>query len=406
MDHPAPFPPLPDALALALVAERLVFDRQAEIYLDIRPLLDENWTGIPVVTAALAEALLAPLGDRLRFFAGSDEIAQSAVWDALSRSTGTFLQHEYHHADARIGPIRPRGGPSIGIFPSAKLNRGLFDYECSIIHDISTLITPQFHTIENIAYHMEALSADIATNAITACVSAATAADLTAYLGIPPERLVVAYNGISWRKQDVAIASAELEDELIEPYFLILGTREPRKNIGLVIELLNVFPELLASHRFVITGKEGWLQENQIIPPSVQEAMRAEKIFVTGFISDAEKCKLLMAADATIHPSFFEGFGLPMIESLSLGTPCIASCSSSLPEVGGEFCTYFDPYSVLDLHRAILEFKRTPRPPAYRQACRESVAKFSWTAMALAILGALEEQVSTSFCEQKEAKKL
>jgi glycosyltransferase involved in cell wall biosynthesis len=397
MDTPRPLAPIPDKLALALVAERLVYDRGVEIFLDIRPLLDENWTGIPVVTAALAETLIASLGAKLRFFAGADEIAQAAVWDALARSTGAFLQHDYEHhrAEARIGPIRPGAGPSIGIFPSAKLNRGLFDYECSIIHDVSTLVTPQYHTTENIAYHMEALQADLATNAITACVSAATAADLTAYLGIAPEKLVVAHNGIAWRAQDIAIATAELEDELIEPYFLILGTREPRKNLGLVVELLNVFPELLSTHRFVITGKEGWLQDNLVLPPSVQEALKAEKIFVTGFISDAEKCKLLMAAQATIYPSFFEGFGLPLVESLSLGTPCIASCTSSLPEIGGPFCTYFDPYSVLDLHRAITAFKRTAkkRDAAQRQAAQESVEKYSWTAMALAILQALEAKL-------------
>jgi glycosyltransferase involved in cell wall biosynthesis len=99
-----------------------------------------------------------------------------------------------------------------------------------------------------------------------------------------------------------------------------------------------------------------------------------------------------MGAEAMIFPSLFEGFGLPVIESLSVGTPCIASCSSSIPEVGGEFCTYFDPHSVLDLHRAIGEFKRQrpKRNQAFRTACIESVARFSWTRSALAILGALE----------------
>ncbi|NJO56330.1 MAG: glycosyltransferase family 4 protein, partial [Rhodospirillales bacterium] len=58
----------------------------------------------------------------------------------------------------------------------------------------------------------------------------------------------------------------------------------------------------------------------------------------------------------SIYPSFFEGFGLPVLESIAAGTPCLSSWSSSLPEVGGEACLYFDPMSVMDMHRALSQF--------------------------------------------------
>ncbi len=385
--------PVSDQLALERIAGRLADELGCEVFFDIRPLFDEQWTGIPVVAASLVQVLITVFGGKLRFFTGQDEVKPAAVYDALARSTGLFLEYEFHHGDARLGPIRRTPGKrTIGLYPSAKSSRRVFDYECSIIHDISTLITPQFHTLGNIAYHMEFLADDIASNAVTACISQATARDLVDYLGVQAEKLVVAYNGVSWRPRDLLIAQGAVDPDAMEPFFLILGTREPRKNISLVVELLTMFPELLASHRFVFTGKIGWLQENQSIPPSLLDAVKSGRILFTGFLPDTEKCKLVMAAEAMIFPSLFEGFGLPVIESLSVGTPCIASCSSSIPEIGGEFCTYFDPYSVLDLRRAITEFEngRPKRTQAFRDACIASVARFTWSRSALEILGALE----------------
>ncbi len=378
------------------MAERVTGELNCEVFFDIRPLFDEHWTGIPVVAASLIRVLIDVFGPKLKFFTGQDEVKQAAVYDALARSTGIFLEYEFLQGDARLGPVRRTAQKrTIGLYPSAKSSRRVFDYECSIIHDISTLITPQFHTLENIAYHMEFLAEDLASNAVTACISQATARDLTDYLGVAPEKLVVAYNGVSWRPQDLLIARGEVDPDAMEPFFLILGTREPRKNISLIVELLSMFPELLASHRFVFTGKIGWLQENQVIPPGLLELAKSGRILFTGFLPDIEKCKLIMAAEAMIFPSLFEGFGLPVIESLSLGTPCIVSCSSSIPEVGGEFCTYFDPYSVLDLRRAIAEFKRgrPRRNQAFRDACMESVARFTWSRSALDILGAVENAI-------------
>ena len=400
MDDSSFVPAGSDDLILHKLADRLVHELNCEIFMDVRPLLDEQWTGIPVVAAALVRVLVGCLGSRLRFFVGADELDPQAVYDALARSSGLFLAYDFHEGRAKLGPAarRTQGRTTIGLSPSAKSARWQFDYECCIIHDISTLVTPQFHMLENIAYHMEQLTEDLASNAVTACVSEATAQDLVAYLGVPPERLVVAYNGISWRQQDLQIAQSEVDLAAVEPFFLILGTREPRKNIALVFELLSTYPELLRSHRFVFTGKAGWLLESHPIPPALQWAVNSGQIFFTGFLSDAEKCKLLMAAEATIYPSLFEGFGLPVIESLSVGTPCIASCSSSIPEAGGALCTYFDPYSVLDLHRAIRELIRAkPKYNAdFRAACIASVEKFTWSRAASDILGALETQIRQS----------
>ena len=80
-----------------------------------------------------------------------------------------------------------------------------------------------------------------------------------------------------------------------------------------------------------------------------------------------------------------------MLESLSVGTPCVASFSSAMPEAGGSACAYFDPYSISDLHRALHEVldEAAPARAARREACRRHAGLFSWHRMLAAILARL-----------------
>ncbi len=354
----------------------------AAIYLDVSTLVEEQWTGIPVVAAGLAGALLRLLPDRARFFLGTELVSPAVVADAVRRNTGLFLQRDLEFGRAQAGrlPLFAGGAPSIGIFPSVKPVRRAFDVECSVVHDLSTLVLPHFHIKGNVDHHMEAMMADIASSDIVAAVSSATRDDLIAYLGVPGDKIVTAHNGVSWPDWYRVAAADELAPLGAEPYLLILGTREPRKNVMLVFDMLEQAPELLESHRIVFAGKMGWLEEQHALPRALEPAVTQGRILFTGFVGDYRKYVLLAGASATIYPSLFEGFGLPVLESLSAGTPCVASWSSSIPEVGGELCSYFDPLSASDLHRAVGEMlaRRRLEGAALQEACRAWAASFTW----------------------------
>lgn len=369
-----------------------------DVYLEITPLFDDFWTGIPVVCASLARELLKQRPNNTHFFMGYDLISRSVVDDALRRNSGTYLARDYHDRRATIGSVlTPSDGSiSVGLFPSVKCIRRVFDIECSIAHDLSTMLLPQFHTLENVSHHMEALIEDLNSNDVTFCVSRATLTDIVDYIGTTPNKLVCTYNGVSWPWWYEIKARNEVDLQVIEPYFLILGTREPRKNIVRLFDYLTQYPDILERRRFVFAGKMGWLVEQQRLPKSLEDAMASGRILFTGFVSDFEKYKLLYGAEASIYPSLFEGFGLPVLESLSVGTPCIASFSSSIPEAGGDYCEYFDPLSITDLHRAVEELtaKDLKRQPDFRAAAMTFAAGFSWTRMLAGMLNALEPIVA------------
>jgi glycosyltransferase involved in cell wall biosynthesis len=366
---------------------------RAQLHVDVSTLLERQWTGIPIVAAGLAGAILARLPGHVRFFLGPSLVDTALVADGLARNTGLFLAREIDAGHGLVGrlPVLERGAGapvSVGLFPSVKPVRNLFDVECSILHDLSTLVLPYFHIKGNVDHHMATLLADIASNDVTVAVSEASMSDLQAYLGVDPARLMVVPNGVAWPDGFATEAANALSPLGAEPYLLILGTREPRKNILLVFEMLSRAPDLLATHKFVFVGKMGWLQEQHALPPNLEPALREGRILFTGFVGDATKYRLLAGAEATLYPSLFEGFGLPVLESLSAGTPCVASWSSSIPEVGGTLCSYFDPFSATDMHRALLALlaRRRAEGAAFSAACKAHAATFTWAAAADRIL--------------------
>jgi glycosyltransferase involved in cell wall biosynthesis len=368
--------------------------RDAMIYYDLSPLRETHWTGIPVVAAGLAAALRVALPDRVRFFCGYDLISTACVDDALARASGLFLNRDIEEGYGLAGKLPVSGldsageggrlhqGPGIGFFPSVKPLRGAFDIELSVFHDLSTLVMPLMHIRGNVVHHMEAIMADLASDDLVVAVSEACKSDLVAYLGVDAARIVTAPNGVAWPDwyESAALNLAGAGGGAgVEPYFLVLGTREPRKNIMKVFDLLEYAPALLETHRFVFAGKMGWLEEQHALPRSLEPHVASGRILFPGFIGEFEKYTLLRFAQATLYPSLFEGFGLPVLESLSVGTPCVASWSSSIPEVGGDVCAYFDPLSAGDFARA-LDGLMSRRGPALEAACRARAARFTWRA--------------------------
>jgi glycosyltransferase involved in cell wall biosynthesis len=362
-------------------------DSGATIFYDLSPLREAHWTGIPIVAAGLANALLETLPAHVQFFCDYELVGTDFVRDALRRNSGLFLDRNIKQGHALTGklPVSQRGalaprGPTIGIFPSVKPLRGAFDIELSVFHDLSTLVMPLMHIRGNVVYHMETLMADLASDDLIVTVSDSCKTDLMAYLGIDHSRIVAAMNGVAWPDwYETAALNAGGDRDAVEPYLLILGTREPRKNIMKIFDLLEQNPDLLETHRFVIAGKMGWLEEQHALPRGLDAAVANGRVLFPGFIGEIEKYTLLRFAQATLYPSLFEGFGLPVLESLSVGTPCVASWSSSIPEVGGDVCAYFDPLSATDFARALRQLLAR-RGPELEAACRAQAARFTWRA--------------------------
>jgi len=139
------------------------------------------------------------------------------------------------------------------------------------------------------------------------------------------------------------------------PFILTVGDLQPRKNhVGLIeafAGLLRMHPEV--RHQLLIAGKDTWYA------PAVRRAAAAsgagERIRFLGFVSDDELLMLYNACDFFIFPSFYEGFGLPVVEAMACGTPVACSNVSACPEVADAAALFFDPCSGAEIKRAMAD---------------------------------------------------
>jgi glycosyltransferase involved in cell wall biosynthesis len=178
--------------------------------------------------------------------------------------------------------------------------------------------------------------------------------------------------------------SAKHTDETIcrmairQPYFLYLGTIEPRKNLNRLIRAFEVISVKYPEHRLVIAGKLGWGYQSTL--DAIRCSPVADRISRIGFVSHEDKLNLISGCHLMVYPSLYEGFGLPVLEAMAMGTPVVTSNTSSLPEVAGTAAVLIDPTSIEQLVDAI---DRVLSDEAFRERLiREAklqAAKYSWT---------------------------
>jgi glycosyltransferase involved in cell wall biosynthesis len=169
--------------------------------------------------------------------------------------------------------------------------------------------------------------------------------------------------------------------EIDADYILFLSTLKPSKNIEGLLEAfarISSFQLPVSNLKLVIAGKKGWLYDP--IFRKVQELKLTEKVIFTDFIPEEDKAPLLSGAKVLAAPSFWEGFGIQVLEAMACGTPVVISKIASLPEVGGKAAVYCDPNDIDSITMGLQKVLSMPKAE-YNKLKLESVRqakKFSW----------------------------
>ncbi|MBI3885498.1 MAG: glycosyltransferase family 4 protein [Opitutae bacterium] len=162
------------------------------------------------------------------------------------------------------------------------------------------------------------------------------------------------------------------------PYWLAVGSLEPRKNYLALLDALEIYWPLSASPQPLwLAGGDGWNSAD--VRERITVLSGRGMVRRLGYVPDAKLSELYSSATALIFPSWYEGFGLPVLEAMALGCPILCSDRSSLPEVGGDAVLYIDPARPGTIADAML---RLEKDPALRANCvaanRARAEKFSW----------------------------
>jgi glycosyltransferase involved in cell wall biosynthesis len=219
------------------------------------------------------------------------------------------------------------------------------------IHDLAFLLYPHFLTKESARYYSQIDQAVRSTDHIIA-VSHATKQDTVRLLGVPERKIAVIHEAANpiYRQIDQQEAKRQVADSygVDGDYILFVSTIEPRKNL---LTLLQAYRQLLDDYKrgekLVLAGAKGWLSEEVF---ATMERLKLENdILFLGRVPSEALLYLYNAARLLVHPSFYEGFGLPPLEAMTCGTPVIVSNVSALPEVVGDAGLLIDPNDVDEL---------------------------------------------------------
>jgi glycosyltransferase involved in cell wall biosynthesis len=319
-------------------------------FIDICTLFEENYTGISNVNYYVVKYFYENM-DNCYFFHNKKIIKKQYINEIIQKKYGGdwLLKIEKNgvlyecNIESKIEDFY-----SIGIFSHVKYIRDFFDFEVQIIHDITYLLTKEFHNEDTIQYHMQFAMKDFESNDLNVCNSQSTYEDIVTYFDVDPSKCIVDLLGSStYNLIDEPLYKDILNRYSVEDYILILGTIEPRKNIDIVFKYIEKNPNILDDYKFVFIGRNGWkITFEEKISKLAEKGMNISKIKHFNYVSEEEKNILLMYAKMLIYPSIYEGFGLPVLEALSVGTPVLTTISSSLPEVGSNYSYYFDPFSI------------------------------------------------------------
>lgn len=143
------------------------------------------------------------------------------------------------------------------------------------------------------------------------------------------------------------------------PFFLWVGNREPRKNLSGVVSAFNLAVQRgLTSHDLVLVGPRGWNQPH--LAAEIAESGAADRIIDLGVVSDQLLDGIYRACAALVWPSFYEGFGIPLVEAMQYGKPVITSRSGATAEVAGNAGLLVDPHQSSAIAAALLRLAHDP----------------------------------------------
>jgi glycosyltransferase involved in cell wall biosynthesis len=266
------------------------------------------------------------------------------------------------------GPVDVVHGPNFVVPPARSAA------EVVTVHDLTCLRFPELCTADT-RQVPGLIARAVRRGAWIHTPSPAVADEVRASFAVKPDRVVPIDNGAP----EVAGGDPAEGRRLAggDRYVLCLGTIEPRKDLPLLVRAFDALAGEDPTVRLVVAGPDGWGVE--AFTAACGAARNAGRIVRRGWVSDTERASLLRGAAVFAYPSVYEGFGLPPLEAMAVGTPVVATRAGALADTLGDAALLVEPGDAGALTTALA---RALDDPATRAALIErgqrNVERFSW----------------------------
>jgi glycosyltransferase involved in cell wall biosynthesis len=251
------------------------------------------------------------------------------------------------------------------------------------VHDVSFLEYPEYFTTFRALQLRWTVKRTVQSAAAVLTPSEFSKRQILKAYALDEEKVIALPNGVSSAFHAAGRVTSQRNAQskfgFQFPFVLTVGDLQPRKNhLGLIRafeQLLRTFPHL--PHHLVIVGKETWYAPH--IRAAARKSAVSDRIHFTGFVDDSQLHRLYGACDLFVYPSFYEGFGLPILEAMACGRAVACSNTSAMPEVADSAAILFNPSSEQDL---VLAMRDLLLNPELRQRMErlglQRAAMFNW----------------------------
>lgn len=252
------------------------------------------------------------------------------------------------------------------------------------VHDVSFLEHPEYFTRLRAAQLRLTVRRTVQMAARILTPSEFSKSAIVRHYGLDDAKVVVVHNAVSnsFRpiQREMAVNWVRGNFQIPAPFILTVGDLQPRKNhLGLIRafeDLIRHNPQL--PHRLVMVGKETWFAGR--VRHAAAKSAVADRLHFTGWVSDDDLRYFYGACDAFVFPSFYEGFGLPILEAMACGRAVACSNTTAMPEVANASALLFDPANPSDIVRSIRDLLLNPQLRARKERMGSlRAAQFTWS---------------------------
>jgi glycosyltransferase involved in cell wall biosynthesis len=331
-----------------------------KIGIDIRP-LREVMIGIGRYISKMSEALTQS-GDGNEYVFFYTNITNKPIQGLPANKNYHLSRHRWpdkmitnlwgytNHPKAErfTGPLDVFHSPSFQVPPTKKAARVF------TIFDLIAIAFPDMAIPSSVRHFRPRIKQYVSRADVIVAISKATAGDIVNILGIQPEKIRVVYPGTTPLVKAIPekISETRVKYNLQKDYILFVSRLDPRKNLSRLFKAFE-YSELFNDFDLVVAGPKGWHMEEMF--QTWRDIKCRDQIKWLYFVSDEELTSLYSGAAFFVYPSLVEGFGLPILEAMSVGCPVLTSNVSSMPEAAGEAAVYVDPYDIASISDGMMQ---------------------------------------------------
>jgi glycosyltransferase involved in cell wall biosynthesis len=330
------------------------------IAIDVRSLLETRPSGVSEYTFQLVKHLSAlDTENEYLLFCNSHIRLPREIKNELTRNNVTFFERRIPnkimnaslfffrlpHIDTMMG--------AVDIFFLPNFNFISLSSQCRVVltvHDLSFRYADFYPLRGRVWHHFIRPTATIRRADCILTPSESTKKDIQRFYAVADKKIMVTPLGVEpeyfMRPDEQRLQNIRRKFNLARPYLLFVGTVEPRKNVKGLLRAWDIMKKQhTIVHELVIAGSNKMPQPLQEIPG----------VHFLNYISSDDKYGLYHGATAFVYPSYYEGFGLPLLEAMAAGLPVMASFATSLPEVAGNAALLVDPYNCREMAEAMYQ---------------------------------------------------